>query len=420
MAGKAACGIDFGTSNSTVAVALGADRRLVQLEAGHTTLPSALFFRKDATPLFGRAAVDAYMYGDEGRFMRGLKKILGTSLMEEKTQVGNRAVAFTDILQIFLSRLKEQAEQDAGQPISHVVMGRPVHFHDDDADADAKSQATLEAVARSAGFTDVEFLFEPIAAAFAHEAGIMDEKLSLVVDLGGGTSDFTVIRIGSELSIKADRRDDILSTSGVRVGGTTFDYRLSLKKFMPEFGMGTKYHDIFDKQKHHRMPTGVYFQLADWAMANFAQTRKAIIETLDIRRRTLAPDKIDRLLKLQQSHLGHALLAQVEKTKIELTDLEKFTSVFEELDLKVPVTRKAFEQSIAQDVVRVFASIDECLKSAGINADKIDLVIMTGGSSELPIINKSVSALFPSAVLSQGNKLDSVGLGLAYRAGNIF
>jgi hypothetical chaperone protein len=421
MASPIACGIDFGTSNSTVGVAENGKRHLVALEDNKTTLPSAIFFQKTG-PIFGRAAIDAYISGDEGRFMRGLKKILGTPLMNDKTLVGNRSITFTEILQIFITQLKTRAEDQLGAEINHVIMGRPVHFHDDDEKADIAAQDTLQKIANDVGFREVGFLYEPIAAAFAHEIKFTQEKLSLVVDLGGGTSDFTVISLSQEKTKKHDRRDDILSTSGVRVGGTTFDYRLSLARFMNEFGMGTKYRDVFDKKKTMFAPTSVYFQLSDWAMANFAQTKKAIADTMDIKRRSLSPDKFERLLRLQENHLGHALLGKVEETKISLSDQEKFTARFLDIgdDFAVNISRHDFEQSIEQDVTRIFDSIDQCLSEAGITADKINLVILTGGSTELPLINRMVRDMFPHAEISQENKLDSVGLGLAYRAGNVF
>jgi hypothetical chaperone protein len=422
MAQKVACGIDFGTSNSTVAISLNGDKRLIALEDGKTTLPSAIFFKPQAAPLFGSKAISSYMDGEEGRFMRGLKKILGTQLMDDNTRIGSRSVPFTEILGTFISHLKDKAEQAADHEIENIVLGRPVHFHDNDPEADRKSQETLKKIAGLAGFKNIEFLFEPIAAAFAHEAAISDEKLSLVVDLGGGTSDFTIIKISQDKMNKSDRKDDILSTSGVRIGGTTFDYRLSLKKFMPRLGMGTQYRDLFEKEKLHPVPTGVYFQLSDWAMVNFAQTKKAIAETMDIKRRALAPDKIDRLIKLQQNHLGHSLLAQVEAAKISLTHAHDHDVRFKEFsdEFDFSITRKNFEDCISYDVERIFQSISECIAAAGITKDEIDLIILTGGSTELPMIHELIAQTFPHAAISQGNKMDSVGLGLAYRAGNIF
>ncbi len=417
-----ACGIDFGTSNSTVALHDQEGARLIAVEGDKRTLPSAVFFKKNVGPLFGRAAIDAYLDGQEGRLLRGLKKILGTALMNDKTLIGSRSVSFTDIVATFMTHLKDKADAAAGHSVTHVVLGRPVHFHDGDDAADRAAEQTLEAIARGAGFTDIAFLYEPIAAAFAHETNIDREQLSLVVDLGGGTSDFTVIKISNKNAGKQDRTEDILATSGVRVGGTTFDYRLSLQDFMPALGMGSDYRDIFDKDKLYAMPSGVYFNLSDWALVNHAQTGKAIAETQDIKRRSLAPEKLDRLLTLQQNHLGHALLEQVEESKIALSQDETHAARLMEFgnDLFFTTTRAGFEQSIAPDVAKIFRAIHECLNRAQITPDQIDLVILTGGSTELPVINHMVRALFPHAAFSQGDKLDSVGLGLAHHAGHVF
>jgi hypothetical chaperone protein len=417
------CGIDFGTSNSTVALAAaGRAPALVGLEDGKTAMPSAVFYRNNVTPVFGRAGIAAYLAGEEGRLIRGLKKILGTSLMEERTLFGNRPVYFTAILETFLGHLKSRADEAAGVDVENVVMGRPVHFHDNDHDADQLSQNTLEKIARATGFKNVEFLFEPIAAAFAHEAKVEGEKIALVIDLGGGTSDFTVIRIARDRIGRPDRTDDILATAGVRVGGTNFDYRLSLKGFMPHLGLGTAYADIFDADKMLDMPLGPYAQLSDWPMVHHAQTAQAVSQTRDLLRRAAEPDKVARLLRVQENHLGHALLEEVEGTKIALTAVEKHMASLGELepDLRFPVTRKKLEGAIRADVRRVMDALAGCVADAGLRPEQIGLLIMTGGSTELPVINQLVTAMFPHAEVSQGNRLDSVGLGLAYQANKIF
>jgi hypothetical chaperone protein len=416
-----ACGIDFGTSNSTIAVATAAGCNLIALENSKTTLPSALFFQKDFSgPLFGRAAIAAYRGGEDGRLMRGLKKILGTSLMDEKTLIGRRSVPFAEILEIFIAHIKSRAEAQAGQTIDHAVLGRPVHFHDDDPKADEMAQTMLAHIAGKAGFKSVEFLFEPVAAAFAHEQNFEEEKLSLIIDLGGGTSDFSIIRLSRERAGRADRRDDILSSSGVRIGGTNFDARIAMRDVMPELGLGSKYTDIFDRNKTHIMPSGVYFQLSDWALVNFAQTPKAVSETKDILRRSLAPEKLGRLLRLQEHHLGHALLEDIETAKIALSQNDPVMAECAGLGFTVPLSRALFEEAIRVDLDRISGSIDDCLKKAGLAAKAIDLVVMTGGSTELPVINEMVVRRFPQAVISQENKLDSVGLGLAWRARHVF
>lgn len=419
---QAACGIDFGTSNSTVALARAGQAELIALEGGKTTLPSAVFFKNNVTPLFGRAGIDAYLGGEDGRLIRGLKKILGTGLMEDRTLLGSRMIAFSEILRIFVKQLKVRADEAAGHDVTSVIMGRPVHFHDNDHDADMLSQNTLDSIARAVGFKDIEFLYEPIAAAFAHEAKVDDEKLAMVIDLGGGTSDFTVIRIARRKMQSLDRSKDILATGGVRVGGTNFDYRLSLQGFMPYLGLGSYYRDMFDAEKWLEMPVTPYAQLSDWPFVHQAQTTAAISQTVDLRRRAWEPEKLDRLLTVQENHLGHALLEEVENTKIALTADVDHEASLGELDpsLRFSVTRDEFESAIDVDVDRILGGLTACLKAAGLPRERIELLILTGGSSALPVIDRAVRDMFPHAEISQGNRLDSVGLGLAYQAARIF
>lgn len=410
------CGIDFGTSNSTVAIARGDDVAMVALEDGKTTLPSAIFFTPAMNVHFGRDAVAAYLEGEDGRLLRGIKKILGTSLMGEKTLIGNRNIAFSQVLATFIGHLKAKADHAAGQEIDSVVMGRPVHFHDNDPDADQKSEDTLADIARAAGFKHIRFLYEPIAAAFAHEAHIPRETLSLVVDLGGGTSDFSVIKICRDHMKKQDRSDDILANAGVRVGGTNFDTRLSIARFMPELGFGGHYRDDFDAEKLLPVPASAYYQLAEWAHVHQAQTAKAIAATQDILRRALEPQHLARLKHVQENRLGHALLQTAEEVKIALTEQDDASAVLKALDpdLVFSSTRSDFEQAIAGEIRKIDGTIGECLARAGVRAQDIGLIIMTGGSTELPIINRMVRAMFPAAQISQDNKFGSVGLGLAH------
>ena len=184
---------------------------------------------------YGRAAIAAYMRGDDGRLLRGLKSTLGSSLIDEKTRIGARAVSFKAVLARFFQHLHARMETEAG-PISQVVLGRPVHFVDDDAAGDAKAQGVLEDIARATGFSEVAFQFEPIAAALQYEQGIAREELVLIVDIGGGTSDFSIVRVSPDRARAADRAGDILANDGIRVGGTDFDRLLSLAEVMPQLG----------------------------------------------------------------------------------------------------------------------------------------------------------------------------------------
>ena len=164
--------------------------------------------------------------------------------------------------------------------------------------------------------------------------------------------------------------------------------------------------------------TAIYHQLSDWPQVNFAQTPKAIQETRSLLRTAGEPDKINRLLMVQENGLGHALLRAVENTKIELTDnLFVDTDLSElDIDIHVPVGRKEFETAISGQIQKIERSIEECISSAQISSADINLIILTGGSSELPIINQLMRNVFPDAALSNDNKFGSVGLGLAYHA----
>lgn len=232
----AVCGIDFGTSNSAIAVADADGARLAPVEGESPILPSALFFPPGRAPLYGRVAQQTFFDGAEGRFMRSLKRMLGTELMNWGTVVNDRPRRFDELIGGFVSHLKKAGEMAAGSELSAAVFGRPVHFVDRDPDADHAAEQQLQRIGAHAGFRDVAFQFEPIAAAFAHERRLTAETLALVADVGGGTSDFTVIRLGPAQMDKADRGGDILGNSGIRTGGNDFDKSLSLARFMPAFG----------------------------------------------------------------------------------------------------------------------------------------------------------------------------------------
>ena len=215
---SSACGVDFGTSNSTVGWSRPGQHALLSLEDGKPTLPSAIFFHdEDNEVSYGRGAIADYLAGYDGRLMRSMKSLLGSSLIELHRGQG-RSIPFRVLLTRFIAELKRRAETAAGRDFQRVVLGRPVFFVDDDPAADQTAQDTLGEIARQVGFTDIEFQFEPLAAAFDYESQIDREELVLVIDIGGGTSDFSLIRLGPGRAGKADRREDILAYGGVHIG----------------------------------------------------------------------------------------------------------------------------------------------------------------------------------------------------------
>ena len=233
------CGLDFGTSNTTLGTMVGNVPVLAALETGHTTIPSAIFYQADGAVLIGRKAIESYVEGAPGRLMRSLKSVLGTALIEETTRLGRQRTSFRDVIAYYLGAIKRRAEQATGRELRHVVHGRPVHFVDNAPDADRKAEQTLHEIAREIGFDEVTFQFEPIAASLDYERQISAEEIALIADIGGGTSDFSIVRLGPDRHGKADRSADILANDGVRIGGTDFDRQLSLGVVMPLFGFGS-------------------------------------------------------------------------------------------------------------------------------------------------------------------------------------
>ena len=412
------CGIDFGTSNSSVALASNNNVSLVPVEGSHVTIPSAIFFnQEDNKAFYGRAAVAMFLERHEGRFMRSLKRVLGTSLMKQGTLVNGRLMKFDRIIASFLRNIKIKADATAGIPIEHVVMGRPVHFVDNDPGADQRAEQELRDIALSIGFKHVDFQFEPIAAAFAHEVKISGEKLALVADLGGGTSDFTVIRLSNKNTRKADRSTDILANTGVRIGGNDFDRDLSLAAIMPEIGYKSTY-----GEKNLEVPLKPYHDLAEWSKVNFLYTPKIMTQMRQLLNSSHDRKRFSRLLQILEQETGHAVLAATEETKIALTAASVYNTPFNFLEegLYIPVMREQFEEAIRLEVARILDSVMQCLREARVQKEDIDLVILTGGSTEVPLIQAQFRQLFPNAALADENKLSSVGLGLAYDSQNRF
>lgn len=406
------CGIDFGTSNSAIATGAGNGARLLPVEDGSDTLPSAIFYPLTSPkPVFGRAAQKLFFEGEEGRFMRSLKRILGTALMDQGTVVNGKVRVFDEIIGHFISHIKAAAEKYTAEPLTQVVMGRPVHFIDGDDGGDARAERQLEAIARKSGFKDVSFQYEPVAAAFAHELKVTGEKRALVADVGGGTSDFTVIKVSSSYISRADRLQDILGNSGVRIGGNDFDKSLSLGSFMPELGYRTTY-----GQKNFDVPLSPFHDMSEWSKVNFLYTPRMRQEMKAILQESHAPKKFGRFVAALERELGHRILASVETAKIELTAETRTAAAmdFLEAGLAIEIARDAFNGFIGAHVENISCAISDCLAKAGVTDDSIEIVILTGGPTETPLLRDMITARFPNAPVSEENKLSSVALGLGY------
>ncbi len=415
------CGIDFGTSNSTVGICKDGKVSLAPVEKNHTTIPSAVFFDyEEMVTLYGREAVATYIEGVEGRLMRSLKSVLGSALMEEKTIINRKRTSFVDIIGMVLHHLKDRAEKETGTGIDSVVLGRPVHF-DDNEEADKRAQDALEDAARAQGFKNIVFQYEPIAAALDFEQSVDKEKLAFIVDIGGGTSDFSIVRVSPDNHLKIDRMDDVLANTGVHIGGTDFDKELNLHKVMPHVGYKSEMWNFTQTEKL-LVPNDYFVSLATWHLINNLYKQDRIDDIKKMSRFSLAPELINRLYNILQNRQGHRVLTDVEKAKIALSHDEETVIDLSYIEdaLSSIIRQQELEETIAGLTGKIVATVKNTLKSAGLTGDDIDVVFLTGGSTSIPYIQNSILNVFPNAERVTGDLFGSVGTGLAIEARNIY
>lgn len=416
------CGLDFGTSNSSLGIISSNMPHLVPLEGDKETIPSAIFYNiedDDKNPVlsFGRDAINYYSKGYEGRLIRSFKSLLGTSLIHEKTQIGQKNIAFDDILSAFVKHLKTQAETHCGYELDSVVCGRPVFFVDDNLDADKKAQDFLENILKKQGFKNILFQYEPVAAALDYEQNITQEHLALIVDLGGGTSDFSVVRVSPQAHKRPDRSSDILSTQGVHIGGNDFDRILSLKSVMPHLGYGTMMRSDFE-DKTLELPMSYFHDLATWQKINFLYGDATIRSIVTIYRNCLSPDLVNRLITLLKNHDGHRLALAIERMKIDLTstDTTELDLNFIEKDLCIEFNKNLLDETLIEQIEKLKDTLYVTLKSGGVKPEQIDTVFLAGGSTAIPAVRSALTQCVPHADIIEGNRFGSIGIGLTLDA----
>jgi hypothetical chaperone protein len=414
------CAIDFGTSNSAVAVPqAGGGMRLIELEPGQRTMPTAVFYYAegphdaDGPPrAFGRAAVAAYVEGHDGRLMRSMKSILGSPLIAQTTDVGGgRGAKYADIVAGYLKRLRRLA----GEP-ERAVLGRPVFFVDGEPERDAAAQAQLEACARAVGFREVQFQYEPIAAAFDFEQQARHEQIVLVADIGGGTSDFSIVRVGPERMQRLARRDDILASHGIHIAGTDFDRHIELAGLLQEFGyraLGPSGREI---------PSGIYFDLATWHLINTCYSPLRVAEWRGMKSWFNDVRQHARLMTVLEERLGHELAARAEGAKIAVSGGADTTVDLGHIEpgLVLPLSEKTAVDALRADLDRIIATAHETVTLAGLRAEQIDALYFTGGSTGLRLLVDGMAAGFPQAARVSGDRFASVATGLGLHAQRLF
>lgn len=405
-------GVDFGTSNTAAGYMTNDGPRLIQFAPGRTTIPTTFFFDYEAREmLIGESANQALIEGVEGRFMRALKRVLGTSLMHERRQILNERVTFVDIIARFLTEVKARAEAEAGVVFDRVLSGRPVVFHGVGDPREAAAEADLRACYLAAGFREVDFMPEPQAAAIASGALDQQGSIGLIVDVGGGTSDFSLFRSG---------RDGvtILANHGVRIGGTDFDRSISIDRVMPHLGKGTELRKIMGPGSSPT-PNAIFNDLATWEMIPFLYTPQNRRLAAEMVRLAHQPEKLSRLAKVLEEELGHDMSFAVERGKIAANGGEEAANIFLdkiEAGLAIPLSAEALTASLAQHADALAKGARETLRIAGLEVACVDRVVYVGGSSLMSMVSQTMKAQFPQAVHAFNDVFTAVADGLAIAA----
>lgn len=408
-------GIDFGTSNSAAGIAVAGRPWLIGLEAGENTLPTAVFFDHGSRNMrIGRKATQALIDGDEGRFMRALKSLLGTPLLREKRRIYKEEMDFIDIIARFLKVVKTRAEDATHMEFTHALSGRPVRFHSKDADRNAQAEIDLRECYLRAGFADVQFMYEPEAALRAAKP---HPGLGLVVDIGGGTSDYTAFEQG------ADGAARVLASHGLRLGGTDFDRRLSIDHVMPLLGRGSQIRNSFGPGTLPA-PNRIFNDLATWQMIPFLYAPDSRRTAKDLARQAAEPEKLKRLVTVLEDELGHDLAFAVERGKILANQPghpdPKIDLRILERGLSVPLAPADLQRSLTDETAEILTHARETLALTDLAPERIDRIILVGGSSLLNNIADGLQTLCPNAQIEAENAMTAIADGLALAAETAF
>lgn len=404
--------IDFGTSNSAAAlIGPGGRPWHIPIENGASTLPTAVFFPgRGGEMRIGTAAAEALIGGAEGRYMRALKSVLGTPLLQEERLIAGKRRSIAAIITAFLAELRQRAEATTGLRFSHALSGRPVHFHSRNPALDAQAEADLRGCYLAAGFDDVSFLAEPEAAAIAshqmHRAG----GLGLVVDIGGGTSDFTVFATEGG-------RARILASHGIRLGGTDFDHAVSMAHAMPVLGHGGTLRREMG-QGLLPVPNSIYVELSTWAKIPFLYTPESLRLAKSMLRSATDRDGMARLVSVLEEELGHELAFAVERGKIAANGGGdgRIAMQFVERGLSVPVSPASLDACLQGYRKELREAAAETLALAGVSAAEIGSVVLVGGSSLMELVAVEAQVLCPAAELLRSEAFTAVVDGLAIAA----
>ena len=417
--------IDFGTSNSAAAVPYRDGVYRIPIEKGAETLPTAVFFPVEGGAMqIGAVATDALISREDGRYMRALKSVLGLPLLHETRLIGGRRRTLAEIITDFLAELRQRAETETGSRFRRAHSGRPVHFHSADPAKDAQAEDDLRACYLSAGFDEVSFLAEPEAAAMACRGMGATDEIGLIVDIGGGTSDFSVFRsVGSSGGRGGGRSAspelEILASHGIRLGGTDFDQAVSMAHVMPSLGLGGQVRREMGEGLLS-VPRAPYVDLSTWAKIPFLYTAKTRRMASKMARAAVDPARMARFVTVLELELGHELAFAVERGKIAANsggDAAHIAMDFIEPGLSETFDAERLDATLADNRSVLRKTAADTLARADIDPENIGRVVLVGGSSLMRFVTDEMQALCPSAEIMRSEAFTAVvdGLALATR-----
>jgi hypothetical chaperone protein len=420
-------GIDFGTTNSAVAMA---DRfghvTTARFPSGNTeseTFRSILFFappqkgmRRELSAFAGPDAIDQYLHAEDGgRLIQSIKSYLANSSLKSTSLFG-KSYRFEELVGYLLRSLKTAAGK-SGVPIgTKAVVGRPVRFVGaaSPADDDYATKRLKEALAM-AGITEVHFELEPVAAAYSYEANLRKDELLLVADFGGGTTDFTLVRVGPDARRMRDSQQRVLASAGVGIAGDNFDAKLVRHLVAPLLGRGSQWRLV---GKTGTVPNWPFAKLEHWHHLSFLKSNENMEALRSLRARALEPDKIDLFIMLVTEDLGFQLHRAVQQAKYELSAKQEAIFSFRVPGIHVSqkVTRAQFEEWISDELHAIASCVDHMLQSSGVKASEVERVFLTGGSSFVPAVRGIFESRFGRERIVSGSEFTSVAKGLALRS----
>jgi hypothetical chaperone protein len=410
--------IDFGTTNSVVGINNNGKVEMVRLGRDTLETKSVLFYSfEDKSFYVGDSAIEELRLESIGRYFVSLKSFLGSAENIETT-LGTTTYSISDLISIILRNYKGVLERHAGESIDRVILGRPVHFNDKDKFLDRQAQERLYSSAIQAGFKEVYFEYEPISASLAYEQSIQKEEIILVADIGGGTTDYTIVRVGGKKKKNIDRRDDILSTHGCYIGGNNFDSEIIRNFVIEHLGYGSHYKNM---GKEMQIDYSLYSDFSHWHKFQKMYDYKVINRIEKYIYMAYDKEKISRLLELIKNGLYFDFSERVIKSKIDLSSRKSTIinmDIFEN-PFSQSLSRKEFDRVILEDINTIKSTLKETLNLAGVKANQIDKVFLTGGSTLVPAVRNIYETFFDKDKLIQTDVFSSVGYGLAIGASRI-